>query len=143
MEAPGSGTINCSEPADLFLQKPSGKVNTTLNGSKRFSKCVSDLVVLVPFKIQHERLLEYVREIVYRCTNILEAKITLRTIVDRRLIVIDQKIIRRTVEDRILLGLATIVVDKDVAHDRIKPGLDIGTYAILLMIRQCPEHGLL
>ena len=132
-----------SEPADLFLQQSAGKVDTALDRTKGLTQRISDLMILVPLKIEHERLLEDFREVVYRRTDILQPEIALGTVIDRGLVVVDQEVVRRAVEDRVLLCLATIIVDENIAHDRIEPGLDVGPYAILVMIGQCPEHRLL
>ena len=45
------------------------------------------------------------------------------------------------IEYGVLLGCAAVVIDEDVAHDGIQPGLDIGAILGIFLVCQCPEQG--
>jgi hypothetical protein len=75
--------------------------------------------------------------------NLFQAYVGFRSIGNGSLAHVDQKIIRRTIENGTLLGFPAIIVDEDIAHNGKQPGLDVGAYIILFLVRERLEKGFL
>ena len=118
---------------DLLFQEFAGKVNATLDGSKGFGEHVGDLIVFIAIKIQQKRRFKDFWQVFDRCLDLFHVDVVLR-LVGHGSRTVQQVFVGRVIENRALLGLATIVIDENVAHDGKQPGLDVGAHVVFLPI---------
>src|SRR6187455_855454 len=115
-------------------------MDPAFNCAQWLIKHFRDLMIFKTFKVKHEWLAKDSRQCMYSSLYFFDMKVRFCSIRYCTLLIIEKEIISRIVEDGILFEFPPVVVDKDVAHDGIKPCLDICANTILLLIRESPVH---
>jgi hypothetical protein len=91
-------------------------------------------MVFEPIEIQQKRIPEYLRKFVYSRLDILYPQVAFHRAGYRQLGGVQKEIIGSTVENGILLGFTAVIIDKNIPHDGIKPGLYISTDIVFILI---------
>jgi hypothetical protein len=109
-------------------------MNPAFDGAKRFIQHAGYFVVFVSFKIEHERVTEYLGKVVDGFLNFFETNRCFSFIADGRLVIIQEEVIRTIIKNCMLFGFAAIVIDEYIPHDGVQPGFDIGAYMVLSLL---------
>src|SRR6185437_1144619 len=122
------------EPLDLIFQQLAGKVDAAFDRTQGLLKHLGYLVVFKAIEIKQERITEYLRQLMNGCLYILYPKITFDSTRHCHLSRIEQKLVGRAVKNGILFGFTAVVINENIPHDRVKPGLDIRADVVLILI---------
>jgi len=114
-----------------------------LDGSHGNAQLLSDFIVMKTVQEHGERHLEFRLQTINGGENVLFVDDCGHRIGIQRSTGIEEVLVVRAVHNGVLEFLALVVVDEDVAHDRVQPTLDVGPLLEIVLVPQGLHHGVL
>src|SRR4051812_7658932 len=114
-------------------------MDAALHRTQRLIEHSCYLEVFISFKIKHERLFKYYRQIIYCHVNIFNAQICFCTISNNRLLLMQQEFSSRIIQQTELPVTTPVVIDKDITHDSVKPCANVCTGQVFIAVGQRTE----